>query len=90
MDGMGLSYTAVTPRASLQSDAKNQTCFRFFQLEVQERKECGFFSGPSFTVYYHFYGWTKDMFFGSLFTFLCTDPRYVFWQSPFVSAFQVA
>ena len=23
MDGMGLSYTAVTPRASLQSDAKN-------------------------------------------------------------------
>ena len=24
-DGMGLSYTAVTPRASLQSDANNMT-----------------------------------------------------------------
>ena len=44
MDGMGLSYTAVTPRASLQSDANNKDlrcqhlrykmpacCFQFLQ-----------------------------------------------------------
>ena len=28
MDGMGLSYTAVTPRASLQSDANNKVLTR--------------------------------------------------------------
>ena len=85
-----LFYIGSIYKKYIKIKIKTKPVSDLFQLEVQERKECGFFSGPSFTVYYHFYGWTKDMFFGSLFTFLCTDPRYVFWQSPFVSAFQVS
>ena len=48
MDGMGLSYTAVTPRASLQSDAKNIVCIclsYIFQgsgtnIRVEESRLC--------------------------------------------------
>ena len=42
LDWIGLSYTAVTPRASLQSDANNNDLFPKVVLyhKLQEQEEC--------------------------------------------------